>query len=175
MTTYLRQALKQGVKIFTEFNVNKVIPGDINLICGQNKLGEKINFSCEKLIFAAGSIGNTKILYRDPGSHLSSEVLANGDLARLIKLLPSLKELNLRSSDDTLAKEYDILEDDDKTKRFVHAHFQNTSTLLETLHLSSNDADALFVVEYTVSTALERNRLLQQAKKKNKKKKSSPK
>ncbi|MDA8791794.1 GMC family oxidoreductase [Bacteriovoracaceae bacterium] len=64
MTTYLRQALKQGVKIFTEFNVNKIIPGDIHLVCGQNKLGEKINFSCEKLVFAGGSIGNTKILYR---------------------------------------------------------------------------------------------------------------
>ena len=38
-------------------------------------------------------------------NHLSSQVLVNGDLARLIKLLPRLKEVSLRSSDETLAKE----------------------------------------------------------------------
>ncbi len=64
MTTYLREALKNGAKIFSEFKVKQVDNSSRESIkvSGHDKNLKQWTFSCNKLILASGAIGNSKLL-----------------------------------------------------------------------------------------------------------------
>lgn len=62
MTTHIRQALKLGLKIHSEFEVDYIKPGDTIQVFGKNSRGEAQLYRSKKLILAAGAIGNSKLL-----------------------------------------------------------------------------------------------------------------
>jgi len=62
MITYVRSALKKGLKVFSEFEVKKIERGKIVKVHGTDRLDKKWSFSADKLVLASGSIGNSKLL-----------------------------------------------------------------------------------------------------------------
>jgi choline dehydrogenase-like flavoprotein len=63
--TTLRKALKSGVHLISEFEVDEIVHGtEARLVKGHTKAGLRISFSCKKMILAAGAIGNSKLLLK---------------------------------------------------------------------------------------------------------------
>ncbi|MAZ48611.1 MAG: glucose-methanol-choline oxidoreductase [Halobacteriovoraceae bacterium] len=63
LITYIKESLKQGLKLLSKFEVDQIEDkGDKVLVHGRHYKSQRKSFSCRKLVLAAGAIGNSKLL-----------------------------------------------------------------------------------------------------------------
>lgn len=63
LITYIKDALKQGLKLLSQFEVDQIEDKkDKVVIHGRHFKDQRKSFSCKKLVLAGGSIGNSKLL-----------------------------------------------------------------------------------------------------------------
>lgn len=73
--TTLRDALRTGAQLISEFEVQEIVHGtEERLVSGQTKSGLRISFSCKKIILAGGAIGNSKLLLKSGFKHSLPQV-----------------------------------------------------------------------------------------------------
>jgi len=64
LITFLREAFRKGLEIFSEFEVSEIVPGKVVQVHGLDRHKKKHTFKAPKIVLASGAIGNSKLLIK---------------------------------------------------------------------------------------------------------------